>query len=158
MAGLASAIEPFRGHLLSGQTWGDGVYLVLDQVSAAADCALAIQEAIDQMDLGNMGLAALGAMRVAAHAAPVFEGRDPISGSRLFYRADVTRAARIEPSTPEGEIYVTHPFAALAVLVGERSFDTQYVGTLPTAKGYGELTLFALHRRDGPSVQNHGVG
>jgi hypothetical protein len=34
-----------------------------------------------------------------------------------------------------------------ATLSGDRSFDTQYVGTLPTAKGYGEFPLFALRRR-----------
>ena len=59
----------------------------------------------------------------------------------------MTQTARIEPRTPEGEIYTTYPFAALAVLVGDESFDTQYVGTLPTAKGYGSLPLFALRRR-----------
>ncbi len=99
------------------------------------------------MDFKQMGLGTLGAMRVAAHAAPVFEGRDPISGSRLFFGADVTRAARIEPTTPEGEIYVSHPFAALAELAGGESLQTQYVGTLPTAKGYGSLPLFALRKR-----------
>ena len=146
MGGLARAIAPFRRHVLSSNTWGDGLYMVLDGVSAAAECALAIQEEIVQMDFGAMGLGSLGNMRVAAHAAPVFEGRDPISGDRSFFGADVTRAARIEPATPEGEIYVTHPFASLAVLAGGRSFETQYVGTIPTAKGYGDLPLFALHR------------
>ncbi len=147
MVGLASAIEPFRPSLLSGQTWGDGIYLVLEEVTAAADCALAVQAAVNRMDFKQMGLGTLGAMRVAAHAAPVFEGRDPISGSRLFFGADVTRAARIEPTTPEGEIYVSHPFAALAELAGGESLQTQYVGTLPTAKGYGSLPLFALRKR-----------
>ena len=56
-------------------------------------------------------------------------------------------AARIEPRTPEGEVYVTHPFAALAALAGDLSIACQYVGTLPTAKGLGSLPVFALHRK-----------
>ncbi len=147
MGGLAAAIEPFKAQLLSGRTWGDSLYLVLDDIGAAADCALALQDRIGDMDFGAMGLPTLRGMRVAAHATPVFDGWDPIAGSRLFYGAGVTQTARIEPRTPEGEIYTTHPFAALAMLARDRDYDCQYVGTMPTAKGYGSLPLFALRRR-----------
>ncbi|MFQ5968078.1 MAG: BTAD domain-containing putative transcriptional regulator [Acidimicrobiia bacterium] len=147
MGGLAKAIEPFQPHVLSGRTWGDSLYLVFDDIAAAAACTLTIQDTIREMDFDQLGLPTLRSMRVAAHATPVFDGRDPISGTRLFFGAGVTQTARIEPRTPEGEIYTTYPFAALAVLVGDQSFDTQYVGTLPTAKGYGSLPLFALRRR-----------
>ncbi len=147
MGGLASAIEPFQAGLLSGRTWGDGLYLVFEEVAAAAECALALQDTIGALDFEEMGLHGLRGIRVAAHAAPVFDGWDPIAGTRLFYGSGVTQTARIEPRTPEGEIYTTEPFAALAILTGDRSFDTQYVGTLPTAKDYGEFPLFALRRR-----------
>lgn len=147
MGGLASAIEPFQADLLSGRTWGDGLYLVFEDVAAAAECALALQDTIGALDFEEMGLHGLRGIRVAAHAAPVFDGWDPIAGTRLFYGSGVTQTARIEPRTPEGEIYTTEPFAALAILTGDRSFDTQYVGTLPTAKDYGEFPLFALRRR-----------
>ncbi len=89
-------------------------------------------------------------VRIAAHAAPVFDGWDPIAGTRQFYESGVTQTASIEPRTPEGEIYTTQPFAALAIPSGDRSFDTQYVGTLPTAKDYGEFPLFALRRTREP--------
>ena len=147
MGGLATAIEPFQPQLLSGRTWGDGLYLVFEDIGAAAECALALQEMIGAMDFEEMGLAGIRGIRVAAHATPVFDGWDPIAGTRLFYGSGVTQAARIEPRTPEGEIYTTQPFAALAMLTGDRSYDTQYVGTLPTAKDYGEFPLFALRRR-----------
>ena len=146
MSGLADAIEPYQSEILSGRTWGDSIYLVFDDIAAAASCALTIRDTIREMDFEHMGLGTLGNMRVAAHASPVFDSHDPISGSRLFYGAGVTQTARIEPRTPEGEIYTTYPFASLAALVGNESFDTQYVGRLQTAKGYGSLPLFALHR------------
>ncbi len=147
MGGLATAIEPFQPQLLSGRTWGDGLHLVFEDIGAAAECALELQEVIGAMDFEEMGLAGIRGIRVAAHATPVFDGWDPIAGTRLFYGSGVTQTARIEPRTPEGEIYTTQPFAALAILTGDRSYDTQYVGTLPTAKDYGEFPLFALRRR-----------
>lgn len=147
MGGIAAAMEPYQGGLLSGRTWGDGLYLVFDDVGTAAECALTLQDTIGALDFETLGLHGLRGIRVAAHAAPVFDGWDPIAGARLFYGSGVTQTARIEPRTPEGEIYTTQPFAALAILTGDRSFDTQYVGTLPTAKDYGEFPLFALRRR-----------
>ncbi len=146
MGGVARCIDPFRESILSSRTWGDGIYLVLDDIGAAAGCALAIQDAVRDMDFEKMGLPSLRSIRVAAHAAPIFDDDDPISGARVFFGAGVTQAARIEPRTPEGETYTTYPFAALAVLEGEGAFDTQYVGTLPAAKGYGTFPLFALRR------------
>jgi hypothetical protein len=64
----------------------------------------------------------------------------------MTHFAKCPRSARLCPA-PEGELYTTQPFAALATLRGDRSFDTQYVGTMPTAKDYGEFPLFALRRR-----------
>ena len=147
MGGVANVIEPFRTHLLSGRTWGDGLNLVFDDVAVAADCALALQEAVKDLDFEQIGLGSVRGVRIAAHATPVFDGEDPVSGQRLFYGAGVTHTARIEPRTPEGEIYTTQAFATLALLAAGDSFDCQYVGTLPTAKGYGNLPLFALRRR-----------
>ena len=146
MKAMAAAIEPYRARMLSGRTWGDGIYLVFGDVAAAAECALDLVDVVDELDLGNRGLPQIRGLRIGAHAAPVFEGWDPISGNQLFYGVGVTRAARIEPRTPEGEIYTTHAFAALAFLSGSDHFECQYVGTLPTAKQFGEMPLYALRR------------
>ena len=146
---MSAHIDPYRPQLLSGRTWGDGIYLVFGDVPSAAECALDLVGAVSAMDMDGMGLPQLRGLRVGAHAAPVFSGWDPISGSQIFYGAGVTRAARIEPRVPEGEIYTTHAFAALAMLSGSSSFECQYVGTLPTAKQFGEMPLYALRRPSG---------
>lgn len=149
MKTMAATIEPYRPQVLSGRTWGDGIYLVFGDVGSAAECALDLVAAAEELDMEACGLPQIRGLRVGAHAAPVFDGWDPISGSRLFFGAGVTKAARIEPRTPEGEIYTTHAFAALAVLSGARNFECQYVGTLPTAKQFGEMPLYALRRASG---------
>ena len=147
MDSLAKVVARFDDQMLSGRTWGDGVYLVFEDISAAAECALALQRAVDSIDFEGMGLPGLRGMRVAAHAAPVFEGWDPIGGIKLFYGSGVTKTARIEPRTPEGEVYVTHAFAALAVLGGQETFECNYVGTIQAAKSFGPVSLYSLRSR-----------
>ena len=147
MQTASSVLSTFDDQVLSSRTWGDGIYLVLGNVESAALCALEMQDVLGTLDFAALGLPELRGLRVAAHATPVFDGWDPISGTRLFYGAGVTETARIEPRTPEGEIYTTHAFAALAVLSGSNDFDCQYVGTIPTAKDFGEMPLYSLRRR-----------
>lgn len=157
MENLAKVVSGFDTHLLSGRTWGDGLHLVFGDIPTAAECALALQRAVGEMDLPGIGVAGLSGMRIAAHAAPVFDGWDPVSGGRVFYGSGVTKTARIEPRTPEGEVYVTHAFAALSVLAAERSFECSYVGTIQAAKGYGPVPLYSLRRRR-VAETDHEVG
>jgi hypothetical protein len=149
MKEMSARLEPYRPQLLSGRTWGDGIYLVFSDVAGAAECALDLVSAVSAYDMAGAGLPQLRGLRVAAHASPVFEGWDPIAGNHLFYGVGVTQAARIEPRTPEGEIYTTHAFAALAMLSSSDTFECQYVGTLPTAKNFGDMPLYALRHRAG---------
>lgn len=51
-----------------------------EDVSAVAECALALQQAVDSAGFERLGLSGLRGMRVAARAAAVFEGWDPIGG------------------------------------------------------------------------------
>ncbi len=121
MGALADVIVQFDRALISRNTWGDGIYLVFRDVASAASCALAMQQAVRDLDFASLGLGGLHGLRIGAHVGPVFEDDDPIRGEPVVYGANVTRAARIEPRTPEGEVYVTHPFAALAALGSKRA-------------------------------------
>jgi CRP-like cAMP-binding protein len=144
---LARRINPFRDRLLSGRTWGNGVRLIFEDVAVAAECALELMESAQAIDTTRPELIELRGLRIAAHAAPVFEGSDPIFGSDLVYGVGLTEAAVIEPRTPAGEIYATRAFAALAVLSESQSFECQYVGTTPTARRFGHMPLYVLRRR-----------
>ena len=63
-----------------------------------------------------------------------------------FTGSHVSRAARIEPVTPPGAVYVTEPFAAALVLAGRRDLTCDYVGHMPMAKDYGRLRMYRLRR------------
>ena len=146
LSALAATIDSYADAVRFRNTWGDGIYLVFDDVAVAARCALALQDTMRSVDLAALGLPPL-ALRVGAHAGPVFEQIDPITGVPGFFGVEVTRTARVEPGTPPGAVYVTDPFAALVALDGLDELSCQYVGPVPTAKGFGTFPLYTLRRR-----------
>jgi len=147
MGPLGATLNQFGPAVLYRNTWGDGLYVVLRDVKTAALCTLALQEAMRHVDYAGAGLPATLGLRIGAHAGPVFEAQDPVREEPTFYGAEVTRTARIEPRTPEGEVYVTDSFAALLALDSDRSLSCQYVGHIPTAKNYGLFPMFVLKQR-----------
>jgi class 3 adenylate cyclase len=147
MQPLASVIERFDPSIRFRNTWGDGIYLVFDDVVSAAACALEMQAVLEAIDLDAASLPRHLAMRVAAHAGPVLERRDPVRDTTGFYGVEVTRAARMEPRTPEGAVYVTDQFAALLALEPDASAACQYVGRLPSAKDFGTFPMYVLTTR-----------
>lgn len=144
MARLATVIERHGDRVRSRSTWGDAIHLVLDTATDAAHLALEIQ---DELRAARDALAwpSLSA-RIGGHAGPVFHGFDHVTGFDTFYGTHVTRAARIEPRTPPGEVYVTESFAALVALDGSTSTRLEYVGHVPTAKNYGSFPMYVLRR------------
>ncbi len=78
------------------------------------------------------------------HYGPIFRGRDFLLKSETFFGSHVTRAARIEPVTPPGEVYVTEAMAAAMALYGEKSVRPEYVGSTQLAKNYGTLRMYVL--------------
>jgi class 3 adenylate cyclase len=147
MGPLGATLNRFGPAVLYRNTWGDGLYVVLRDVKTAALCTLALQETMRHVDYGGAGLPVTLGLRIGAHAGPVFQAQDPVRDEPTFYGAEVTRTARIEPRTPEGEVYVTDSFAALLALDNDRSLSCQYVGHIPTAKDYGVFPMYVLKRR-----------
>lgn len=146
MGVVAGALERHDDAVLDRNTWGDGLFVVVRDVAAAARCALELQESIAAIDRQALGLPPELALRVGAHAGPVFELRDPVLNRGGFFGSHVTRAARIEPITPEGEVYVTEAFAALLALEPRGDLRSEYVGHMPAAKGYGTMRMYVLKR------------
>jgi hypothetical protein len=136
--------EPVRAR----NTWGDAIYVVLEDAPAAASCALELQETMASIDLAAEGLSPHLALRLSAHVGPVFAVEDPITKAHSFMGSHVSRTARIEPVTPPGSVYVTEPFAAALVLTGEDTFVSDYVGHMPAAKDFGRLRMYSLRRRE----------
>ena len=88
-------------------------------------------------------------IRLGMHYGPVYERLDPVLERTNVFGFHVSKAARIEPITPEGEIYVTDAAAAALAVEALDAFRCDYVGRVPLAKGYGEFPMYALERRSG---------
>jgi class 3 adenylate cyclase len=144
---LASILEKYAGEIITRNTWGDGLFLVFGDLAAAARCALELQSELAGLDLPALELPATLGLRLGLDAGAVFEIRDPILKSPGFTGSHVMRTARLEPSTPPGEVYVTEAFAALITLLEPRDLTCEYVGMMKTPKNYGRLRTYLLRRR-----------
>ncbi len=113
-AALGAVLDDHADAVLWRNSWGDAIAAVFADVTAAADCALGLHDALAHIDLASLGLPTDLDLRIGAHAGPVIKITDPISHKPTYWGRELTRAARIEPRTPEGEVYVTDAFAALA--------------------------------------------
>jgi hypothetical protein len=141
---LAGVLARFPDDVLWTNSWGDAVQVMFRDVCGAARAALGLQEAMRAIDLGRAGLPAEFALRVAVHAGPVLKLRDPFRGTEGWWGRELTRAARIEPRTPEGEVYATSAFAALLALRPEAGLACEYVGRVTTAKDFETIPMYRV--------------
>ena len=144
---VASILDKHANEIVTRNTWGDGIFLVFGDLGAAARCALELQSELAGLDLRALELPVSLGLRLGLDAGAVFEIRDPILKSTAFTGSHVMRTARLEPSTPPGEVYVTEAFAALVTLLEPRDFTCEYVGMMKTPKNYGRLRTYLLRRR-----------
>jgi len=131
---------------LMKNTWGDGLYFVFSNVRDAGRFALELRDRVRGTDWPGKGLPSLS-LRIGLHAGPVFSCTDPVTQRANFIGIHVSRAARIEPVTPAGQVYASQAFAALAAAEGAEEFRCDYVGQTPMAKKYGVFPTYAVLRR-----------
>jgi class 3 adenylate cyclase/tetratricopeptide (TPR) repeat protein len=131
---------------LMKNTWGDGLFLVFEKVQDAGAFALELCDVINQTKWEEKSLPAELSLRIGLHAGPVYECVDPVSERQNFFGWHVSRAARIEPITPPGQVYASQAFAALAAALKLPELACDYVGQVPQAKGYGTFPTYHVHR------------
>jgi class 3 adenylate cyclase len=144
LGAFAKVIDGYGADVLLASTWGDGLYLVFDDAGKAARCALDLQAAMAGIDLAAAKLPDHLALRIGGHLGPVYTVEDPIIKQQNFFGAHVSRAARIEPVTPEGCVYVTETLAAVLAIHNSADFECEYVGSAEAAKHYGRIRMFLL--------------
>jgi class 3 adenylate cyclase len=148
MGRIATVLDRHAEDVLSRNSWGDAIYVVITSPAKAAQIALEIQSELDPEELQSIGLPAEGGMRISLHHGPIFEHFDAVQSARTYYGTEVTVAARIEPRVPVGAIYTTQPFAAL-IESDRNNYQFEYVGRMDLAKNYGERILYRLGTEGG---------
>jgi adenylate cyclase len=149
MVRAAQALQRHGEVIRSGNTWGDAIFAVFQDAPAAAQAALDLCEELKKVDCKALGVREGTAMRIALHYGPTYSGFDPVTQRTTYYGSEVSRAARIEPVTPSGAVYVTEPFAAVLEMENDHPFDCDYVGKIALPKGYGVYPLYRLSRNAG---------
>ena len=87
------------------------------------------------------------ALRIGLHAGPAYACIDPVTERLNYLGAHVSRAARIEPITPPGEVYASRAFAALARAERNADFVCGYIGQTSLGKFSETVPLYVVHRR-----------
>ena len=146
LGAIAQLFGKFRAGVIARNTWGDGLYFVFSDVDLAGKFALELADLVASTRWEEKGLRSGLNLRIALHAGPVYEFDDPITGNRSYSGTHVSRAARIEPITPPGQVYASEAFAALAAARKADGFTCDYVGQTPLAKGYGTLPTYHVRR------------
>jgi class 3 adenylate cyclase/tetratricopeptide (TPR) repeat protein len=127
-------------------TWGDGLFFVFNNVDDAGRFALDLRDLVVKTDWVDLGLPRNLSIRIGVHAGPVYVNFDPVVRQISFTGAHVSRAARIEPITHEGEVFASEEFAALAAADQSKGFSCDLVGTTALAKSYGLFRVYSLER------------
>ncbi|MFL6590649.1 MAG: TRAFs-binding domain-containing protein [Chthoniobacterales bacterium] len=127
-------------------TWGDGLFFVFNGVEDAGRFALDLRDLVVSTDWVELGLPHQLNIRIGIHAGPVYVNFDPVVRQISFTGAHVSRAARIEPITHEGEVFTSEEFAALAAADQCKGFTCDLVGTTALAKSYGLFRVYSLER------------
>ncbi len=131
---------------LMKNTWGDGLFFVFPDVGSAGRFALELRDRVKATRWKARGLPELD-LRIGLHAGPVYSCIDPVTERRSYIGAHVSRAARIEPITPPGNVYASQPFAALASAEKGLEFRCDYVGQTAMAKKYGTFPTYVVKYR-----------
>ncbi|MEY2540070.1 MAG: hypothetical protein QOG67_3810 [Verrucomicrobiota bacterium] len=146
LGAIAKLSENFADRLLAKNTWGDGLYFVFSDVAAAGKFGLELADLVAGTNWDEKKLRPGLSLRIGLHAGPAYEFDDPITGHRSYSGTHVSRAARIEPITPPGQVYASEAFAALAAARRVADFTCDYVGQTPMAKDYGEFPTYHVRR------------
>jgi class 3 adenylate cyclase len=128
-------------------TWGDAIFVVLSEPSAAARCGLDLRDAVAALELNEVDLPDHLLLRLSGHVGPIFPMVDPVLHRPSFFGSHITRAARMEPVTPPGGFVVTEAFAAELELSDCTDVVCEYIGHRPAAKDYGRLRMYSVEWR-----------
>ena len=144
---VADLVERCGTPPLIRNTWGDAFYFVFTSVRDAGCFALDLCELIANTNWIETGFTQHLSLRIGLHYGPVYAFTNPVTGNHDYLGTQISRAARIEPITPHGQVYASEAFAAIAFNGGATEFVCEYVGKIGLAKDYGTYPTYHVRRR-----------
>ncbi|MDD4801983.1 MAG: adenylate/guanylate cyclase domain-containing protein [Syntrophomonas sp.] len=142
---LSAKIKPYLLLAEAFNTWGDALIAVFSEGKYAIDLMLSYRDFFNKLDFKSYGMTRL-MPRIGGHFGELYTFRDEVLERTNMYGINVNTAARIEPITRAGEIFVTKQFKEAieqsAMASDYISFDE--LGFVELAKGFDERELFRL--------------
>ena len=145
-------IAPHSSAILTKNTWGDALHIVLDGLAEAGRLALDLQRWMKRTDWVREGLSSTPQLRVSLHAGLVMRLPNAISGGFDYVGRNTSRAARIEPITFEGQVFASGAYAALLAIENPPDIALDYVGIRQLPKGAGAIPVFLLSEKSPTST------
>lgn len=140
-------LSRYDGSIILQNTWGDALHIVMDDLTKAGNLSLDLRDWMEHYDWQGHGLSADLKIRIALHAGVVTKVPDPIIHAFNYIGRNTSKAARIEPITFEGQVFVSGAYAALLALERDTNLFCDYVGTRELPKNAGPLAVYLLHRQ-----------
>jgi adenylate cyclase len=147
LGGIGAIFDQYGPHLLSRNSWGDGIFAQFKSVAKAAHCAVALQNMLRRPEIAELDPGVQMSMRIGLHYGPVQKVYDRVQGKTNYMGIHVVEAARIEPIAVPGMIYVSEAFAAALAIDAEADLVCEYLGEVDTAKKFGKAPLYELRSR-----------
>jgi class 3 adenylate cyclase len=117
----------------------------MDKPGLLAEYAFTLNEVVKNTDWHSVGLPQMD-VRIALHAGPVYLANDPLLGNLNAFGTHINRAARMEPVTAPGSIYISEQFAAALLLEKKDEYIFDYAGIIELPKKFGRQEMFHLKR------------
>lgn len=149
---VAALVEDHRDQLMELNTWGDALVAISADPYVLAHLALALRDFYKNRNWIDDHLPENLSCRTALHSGVVFTGHDPIRRTDGIVGTQVNLAARIEPVTTPGEVWVTEQFMKLIDPQADPTLAFDDLGDRPLAKKFGSARLYRLRRAHEPET------
>ncbi len=135
-------------------TWGDAVVICSKSARSIANCALEARDFFKTYDWAQHELPPLD-IRISVHLGELCTGEDPFTRMGLIVGKSVVLAARIEPVTKAGQVWVTEQtmLAIREVEAADKArFGLDEIGLVAMPKGHGDMKVYLLRRAAEPAM------
>lgn len=141
---MANYCADFRPQPDFLNTWGDGLFLAFHEITDAAQLTTKLQELFRTFELKALDFPDHLSLRIGCHYGIARIAVDPFLQKNNLFGADVSLAARIEPVTPPGSIYVSQHFACELAISDSENFRCEYIGRISVENDKPKIPLFSL--------------
>jgi class 3 adenylate cyclase/ADP-ribose pyrophosphatase YjhB (NUDIX family) len=136
-------------------TWGDGIVLAARSLSRVATVALDMRDYFRNKEWESDALPTLE-VRISLHLGECFTGTDPFTQRGLLTGKSVIIAARLEPVTLPGQVWITNMVASALRQQIEtkeiRRLSCDLIGPVSLPKNAGVQEVFLLRREHDPPL------